>query len=480
MSKMNSTDQDSFVVNIGLEIHAQLKTKSKLFSPDGAGFSEKENEEIHPVSLALPGTLPVLNKEAIKMAFKTGKAVQGQLQKRSVFSRKNYFYPDLPKGYQISQYDKPFCKGGWIHFFIKNKKISIELERIHLEEDAGRSLHKGAFSLINFNRAGVPLLEIVTKPVISDPHTASQCAKAIRGLLRYLDVCDGNLEEGSMRCDCNISIRPKDQKELGTKVELKNINSFRFIEKALSYERDRQTECLKLGQTLVQETRFYDPSKNQTQAMRSKESASDYRYFPDPDLPELKVSEDFLTHLKLPEVPFERTERFIKEYGLTADLAQNLTEDKKLGDYFEEILVEYPNPQKTALWFIGDLKAHLKENHQKLPPISVKNFAKLLSLIEKGVISNKMGKSIFSEMWQTGTTAEEIIQSKNLKQISDDSELKALVKDILNQNSKQVEEYKKGKEKLFGFFVGQAMKRTQGQANPQKLSSLLKSALEEF
>ena len=474
---MNKTD--SFLVTIGLEIHAQLKTKTKLFSPDRAGFSEGENEEIHPVSLALPGTLPVVNKSALKMAFKTGRAVQGVLQKTSVFTRKNYFYPDLPKGYQISQYDKPFCEGGWIHFFIKEEKISIELERIHLEEDAGRSIHKGAFSLINFNRAGTPLLEIVTKPVISDPHTASQCAKAIRGLLRYLEVCDGNLEEGSMRCDCNISVRPQSQKELGTKVELKNINSFRFIEKALCYERDRQIECLKSGQTITQETRLYDPSKNQTRPMRTKESASDYRYFPDPDLPEVKVTEDFLNGLSLPELPFERTERFIKDYQLSAELAQSLTEDKKLGDYFEQTLVEYSNPQKTALWFIGEMKAHLKESRQHLPPISVKNFAKLLSLIEEGVISNKMGKSLFSEMWETGKTAEEIIQSKNLKQISDDSELKALLSEVLKQNPKQVEEYKKGKTKLFGFFIGQMMKKTQGQANPQKLSSLLKQTLEK-
>jgi len=473
-------NKDSFLVTIGLEIHAQLKTKSKLFSPDKAGFSEGENEEIHPVSLALPGTLPVLNQLALEMAFKTGKAVKGSLQKRSVFARKNYFYPDLPKGYQISQYDKPFCEGGKILFFIKEQKFSIDLERIHLEEDAGRSLHKGNFSLINFNRAGTPLLEIVTKPVISDPYTASQCAKAIRGLLRYLEVCDGNLEEGSMRCDCNISVRPQHQKELGTKVEIKNINSFRFIEKALNYERDRQIECLKSGEAIVQETRLYDPSKNQTKAMRSKESASDYRYFPDPDLPELKVSEDFIKNIKLPELPFERTERFINEYELSPEIAQTLTEDKKLGDYFEQVLIEYPHPQKTALWFMGDLKAHLKESSSQIPPISVANFAKLLILIEEGVLSHKMGKSVFAEMWQTGKTAEEIRQSQNLKQISDEEDLKLFIEELLKKNTKQVEDYKNGKTKLFGFFVGQIMKETKGQAHPQKLSALLKKALEEY
>jgi len=472
-------DKDSFLVTIGLEIHAQLKTKSKLFSPDRAGFNEGENQEIHPVSLALPGTLPVLNQRALKMAFKTGKAVNGLLQKRSVFARKNYFYPDLPKGYQISQYDKPFCEGGRVSFFIKDQKVSVELERIHLEEDAGRSIHKGSFSLINFNRAGTPLLEIVSKPVIEDPHTASQYAKAIRGLLRYLEVCDGNLEEGSMRCDCNISVRPQHQKELGTKVEIKNINSFRFIEKALTYERDRQIECLKSGELILQETRLYDPSKNQTRSMRSKESASDYRYFPDPDLPELNISEDFLNDIELPELPFERTERFINEYKLSPEIAQSLTEDKKLGDYFEQVLAEYPKPQKTALWFIGDLKAHLKESRHQVPPLGVKDFAKLLLLIEEGVISNKMGKSVFSEMWETGKTAEQIIQNKKLKQISGEEDLKVLIQELLSQNPKQLEDYKKGKEKLFGFFVGQIMKKTKGQANPQKLSSLLKKALEE-
>ena len=478
--KTMKVNQEDFLVTIGLEIHAQLKTKTKLFSPDLSGFSETENDQIHPVSLALPGTLPVLNKEAVKMAFKTGKAVQGSLQKRSVFARKNYFYPDLPKGYQISQYDKPFCEGGWVHFFMKEEKVSVELERIHIEEDAGRSLHRGAFSLINYNRAGTPLLEIVTKPVITDPYMASQCARALRGLLRYLQVCDGNLEEGSLRCDCNISLRPKGQKELGTKVELKNINSFRFIEKALNYEKDRQIECLKSGKEILQETRLYDSSKNQTRSMRTKESASDYRYFPDPDLPEVKVSEDFLKSLTLPELPFERTERFIKEHELSAELAQSLTEDKKLGDYFEQVLIDYPQAKKAALWFIGDLKAFLKDSRLLLPPISAKDFAKLLSLIDEGVISNKMGKSLFSEMWNTGKKPEDIIKNKNLKQISGEKELKALLDDILQANLKQVEDYKKGKTKLFGFFIGEAMKKTQGQAHPQKLASLLKKALEEL
>ncbi|MBC6414807.1 MAG: Asp-tRNA(Asn)/Glu-tRNA(Gln) amidotransferase subunit GatB [Bdellovibrionales bacterium] len=471
--------EQNFLVSIGLEIHAQLKTQSKLFSPDRAGFNPGENQEIHPVSLALPGTLPVLNEEALKMAFKTGKAVQGCLKKKSVFSRKNYFYPDLPKGYQISQYDKPFCEGGFIQFFHKNQEISIALERIHIEEDAGRSLHKGNFSLINYNRAGTPLLEIVTKPVISDPYVASQCVKAIRRLLRYLEVCDGNLEEGSMRCDCNISVRPEGQKQLGAKVELKNINSFRFIEKALFYEKARQIECLKLGQALTQETRLYDSTKNQTKSMRSKESARDYRYFPDPDLPELDVSENFLNQLDLPELPFDKTQRFVKEYKFTPDLAQILVEDFKQADYFEQVVLQTKNPQALSLWFRGEIQAHLKEKNQRVCPIPVKDFARLLNLIDEGDISNTMAKDIFSEMWNQAKSPDQIIKEKNLKQISSDSKLKAFAQDVLNQNPKQVQDYKQGRSKLFGFFIGQVMKKTKGQANPQKLSHILKQLLED-
>ena len=470
---------ENFLVTIGLEIHAQLKSQTKLFSPDRASWTEGENNEIHPVSLALPGTLPVLNEMALKMALKTGLAFKGQIKNGSVFARKNYFYPDLPKGYQISQYDKPFCKGGRVCFFNKDREISISLERVHLEEDAGRSLHKGACSLINFNRAGIPLLEIVTKPEITDPHTASLCAKAIRRTLRYLEVCDGNLEEGSMRCDCNVSVRPKGQTELGTKVELKNINSFRFIEKALFYEIDRQTECLKSGGEIIQETRLYDPSKNQTRLMRTKESASDYRYFPDPDLPQVYFEQKLLKELRLPELPFEKSQRFIQDYHLKAETAQVLVEDKNSADYFEKIALESEDPQTVSLWFRGELQAQLKERNQSFCPIPVKDFSRLLKLIEEGVISNKMAKEIFNEMWDKGLSPEKIIQEKNLKQISGEEALKRLIIQTLAKHPNQVKTYKAGKTKLFGFFVGQIMKETKGQANPQKLSQLLKKELEE-
>ena len=468
-----------FLVTIGLEIHAQLKSQTKLFSPDKAGWTDGENDEVHPVSLALPGTLPVLNERALKMALKTGLAFQGQIKNGSVFARKNYFYPDLPKGYQISQYDKPFCEGGQVCFFNESQKVSISLERIHLEEDAGRSLHKGAYSLINFNRAGIPLLEIVTKPVITDPHTAGLCAKAIRRTLRYLEVCDGNLEEGSMRCDCNVSVRPKGQAELGTRVELKNINSFRFIEKALSYEISRQIECLKSGQKISQETRLYDSSKNQTRLMRSKESASDYRYFPDPDLPPVSFKEELLKELDLSELPFEKNQRFIQDYCLKAETAQALVEDKRVADYFEKIVLEIKDPQMVSLWFRGEMQAQLKERNCDFCPLSVKDFSRLLKLIKEGVISNKMAKEIFAEMWDKGGSPDQIIQEKKLKQISGEKELRSFVKALLKKYPDQVTAYKKGRTKLFGFFVGQIMKETRGQAHPQKLSQLLQKELED-
>ena len=473
-------DSKTWDVVIGLEIHAQLKTNTKLFSPDKTEFTVGENDQIHPVSLALPGTLPVLNEEALKMAVKTGTAFNGKIQEVSQFARKNYFYPDLPKGYQISQYDKPFCEGGRVDFFLKGERQSVSLERIHLEEDAGKSIHKGSYSLINFNRAGIPLIEIVTKPEIKDPLSASACAKAIRRTLRYLEVCDGNLDEGSLRCDCNVSVRTLGEKKLGTKVELKNINSFRFIEKALFYEIDRQIECLKSGEKIEQETRLYDSSKNQTASMRSKEGASDYRYFPDPDLPQVHFDLKFLEKLDLPELPFDRAQRFIKDYNLPADQVEILIEDKKLADYFEQVAKETKEPQNTSHWFMGELQAHLKEKGQSSCPVPVKDFSKLLLLISKGDISNKMAKEIFVEMWDKGLSPEHIIKQKNLKQISNQEELEALVDKILNNYPKQIKDYKEGRTKLFGFFVGQVMKESKGQANPQKLSEILKKKLDEF
>ena len=473
-------DFKSWELVIGLEIHAQLKTNTKLFSPEKAGWTEGENDQVHPVSLALPGTLPVLNEEALKMALKTAKAFKGKIKNGSVFARKNYFYPDLPKGYQISQYDQPFCEGGQVDFYFDEKKSSVSLERIHLEEDAGRSLHHGAYSLINFNRAGVPLLEIVTKPELRNPMEASACAKAIRRVLKYLEVCDGNLEEGSLRCDCNISVRKRGEKTFGTKVELKNINSFRFIEKALLYEANRQIESLKTGLTIKQETRLYDSAKNQTRSMRSKEEASDYRYFPDPDLPQVDFDPKLLKDIDLPELPFEKKSRFIEDYKVSFEAVEILIEDTLLADYFEKIVEKTKEPQKASHWFTGELQAHLKERGESMCPIPVEDFSNLLKLVSKGDISNKMAKEIFVEMWETGFKPEQIIQKKNLKQISSSRELEELVSKVLTKYPDQAKDYKGGRTKLFGFFVGQIMKETKGQANPQKLSNILKHKLEEF
>ena len=470
-------DTKNWTAVIGLEIHAQLKTKTKLFSPDKADFTQGENDQIHPVSWALPGTLPVLNEVALKMALKAGKAFGGNLKNSSVFSRKNYFYPDLPKGYQISQYDKPFCEGGQVDFFLNGEKQTVSLERIHMEEDAGRALHKGSFSLINFNRAGVPLLEIVTRPDLKDPLSAAMCAKAIRRTLRYLEICDGNLEEGSLRCDCNVSVRPTTQKELGTKVELKNINSFRFIEKALSYEIKRQIAILKEGKPILQETRLYDSSKNETRSMRSKEEASDYRYFPDPDLPQVNLDPEILKTLDLPELPHKKAERFIQDYQLKPNTVDFLIEDKNLAYFFEDIVKETEDPQTVSTWFMGEVQAHLKDKKQNVCPISVKNFSKLLTLTAKGDISNKMAKEIFAEMWDKGLSPDQIIKQKNLKQISNLDDLEKLVDKILENHPQQVKNYQKGKTKLFGFFVGQIMKESKGQAHPQKVSEILKQKL---
>lgn len=465
---------------IGLEIHAQLNTRTKLFSPDSTHFTEGENDQVHPVSLALPGTLPVLNKQALKLALKTAKAFKGHIQNNSVFSRKNYFYPDLPKAYQISQYDKPFCSGGFVSFVLKDKTYTVPLERIHLEEDAGRSLHRGSYSLINFNRAGVPLIEIVTKPSLRSPFEASQCVRAIRRTLKYLDVCNGNLEEGSLRCDCNISIRKKGDTAYGTRVELKNINSFRFIEKSLLYEAHRQIECLNSGLSIKQETRLYDSAKNQTLAMRSKEEASDYRYFPDPDLLPVNLDSDILKDLDLVELPFEKSLRFIKEYKLKASVVDILIEDQALANYFETVVKKINQAQTVSHWLTGDMQAQLKGKDFASCPISASEFASLLQFVFSGDISNSMAKEIFLDMWTTGQSAKSIIQKKNLKQISSDQDLEKLVEQVLKDYPKQLKDYQAGRTKLFGFFIGQIMKITKGQANPQKLSKILTQKLEKL
>lgn len=465
---------------IGLEIHAQLKTKSKMFSPDQASFTDLENNQIHPVSFGLPGTLPVVNKQALMWAIKAGKAFSCDIQNESVFARKNYFYPDLPKGYQVSQFDKPYCFNGKVQYYLENELKEVSLERIHMEEDAGRSIHSGSFTLVNFNRAGVPLIEIVTKPEIRSPIEAAACAKAIRRTLRYLDICDGNLEEGSLRCDCNVSVRKKTDTKLGTRVELKNINSFRFIEKALEYEVKRQIKSLESGLPLNQETRLYDSTKNQTFLMRLKEDSSDYRYFPDPDLLSVKLNSKDIESVSLPELPVQKWERFQKEYKLSFEQAEQLIEDKSFCDYFEELANKSKNPIAAYNWMMGEMQVHLKKSNQTLKEApSVSEFSKLIGFVEEGVLSNTMAKEVFSFMWGTKRKAQDIIKEKNLKLISDESEIEKIIEDILKNSPEQVKQYKEGRTKIFGFFVGQVMKKTNNQVNPSKASQIIKKKLEQ-
>ena len=467
-----------FETVIGLEIHAQLKTKSKLFSPDEATYSQGENDQVHPVSLGFPGTLPVLNKKAVIFALKAAKAFKGSVMSHSVFARKNYFYPDLPKGYQISQYSEPYCQGGFITYRLNDQWVKIPLERIHMEEDAGQLLHKGSKSLVNFNRAGIPLLEIVTKPKIRSPQAAALCAKAVRRTLRYLEICDGNLEEGSMRCDCNISLRPKGSQNFGTKVELKNINSFRFIEKALRYEMERQSQLLNNGKAITQETRGYDPGKNKTFSMRSKEEAKDYRYFPDPDLLPLNLTEDMI-NISLPELPWEKAKRFKEEYALKEQDIDILIEDQDLCNYFEELAQISKEPLASLHWIMGDLQSLMKENHKTIKncPISPQKLSELMKCVSRKTVSLSMARQIFKTMWQTGQNCEKIIKEKGLKQISDPKVLREIIQKVLKEHPRQTEEYKQGKTKLFGFFTGQVMKQTKGQAHPELLQELLKQEL---
>lgn len=465
---------------IGLEIHARLKTKSKLFSPEEAIYSERENSHIHLVSLGFPGALPVLNKEAFIFALKAAKAFRAGIAEQSAFSRKHYFYPDLPKGYQISQYDKPYCEGGSVTYKLNGEWVETLLERIHIEEDAGQLLHKENASLVNFNRAGTALLEIVTQPEIKSPEAASLCAKAVRTTLLYLEISDGNLEEGSMRCDCNVSLRDPGSSKLGTKVELKNINSFRFIEKALKYEIERQSLILNRGETLLQETRGYDPGKNKTFSMRSKEESKDYRYFPDPDLLPLKLTEDFKS-ISLPELPKEKAKRLQTEYSLKEEAIDTLIEDKALCAYFEKLAQQTKDPISSFNWIMGDLQSLLKEHKKSITesPIAPKDLSGLMEYVSNGKVSLSLAKQILKIMWETKASPEKIIKEKGFEQISDEKTLRKLIQNILIKRSKQAKEYKQGKQKLFGFFIGQVMQQTKGQANPQTLKALLKEELEK-
>ena len=468
---------DQYEAVIGIETHVQLKTKSKIFCSDGTHFEAGDNENASAISAGMPGTLPVLNKEVVEMAIRTGLALNCQIRKASVFARKNYFYPDLPKGYQISQYDKPICENGFVEIWVNGKYQKVSITRAHLEEDAGKSTHFGDYTLINLNRAGIPLLEVVSGP---DMHTAQEAAeygRTIRQIVRYLGVCDGNLEEGSLRCDVNISVRKKGETKLGTKVEIKNINSFRFIEKAVEYEFERQVDAIESKQKIVQETRLYDPDKNRTFSMRSKEDAEDYRYFPDPDLlPIVLTDEKIAQHRKnLPEMPSPKMQRFMQGLGLSENDALFLTSEKNIADYFENTFEVSKNAKASANWVTTELMRELNSRNVKIEesPVDAKRLGQLIQLIDKKTISGKIAKTLLVEMWTNSKNPEEIAKEKNLTALNDQSQIEKIVQEVIDQNLDQVAEYRSGKTKILGFFVGAVMKASRGQAQPDLVNQLL-------
>ena len=476
--------QGKWEVVIGLETHAQLATQSKIFSGSAIAFGAAPNTQANPVDLALPGVLPVLNKGAVECAVKFGLAVGAKIADRSIFARKNYFYPDLPKGYQISQYEIPVVQGGGLNILLDGAEKYIQLTRAHLEEDAGKSLHEdyAGQSGIDLNRAGTPLLEIVTEPVMRSAAEAVAYAKALHSLVTWLDICDGNMQEGSFRCDANVSVRPIGQTEFGTRCEIKNLNSFRFMEKAIEYEIRRQIELIEDGGRVVQETRLYDPDKDETRSMRSKEDAMDYRYFPDPDLLPLAIPAGMIAAIKaaMPELPQAMRERFLSQHGLSPYDAATLTAEKALAAYFEAAVSPAgADPKLTANWVMGDLASRLNDSGlaASTAPIAPAALAGLLARISDGTISGKIAKDVFAAMWKGEGSADAIIEARGLKQISDSGALEKIVGEVLAANPKSVEEFRAGKEKAFNALVGQAMKASKGRANPAQINEILRRKL---
>ena len=471
---------------IGLEVHVQLLTKSKIFCACSTRFGDPPNSNTCPVCLGLPGALPVLNREAVSMAMKAALALNCSLNPRSRFARKNYFYPDLPKGYQISQFDEPLSQDGWIEIEVEGVRKRIGITRVHLEEDAGKSLHEGfpdsdVKSYIDLNRTGVPLVEIVGEPDLRSPEEAYDYVTRLKTLMLYLEVSDCNMEEGSLRVDANVSVRRVGASEFGVKTEVKNLNSFRFLQKALAYEIDRQISVLESGGTIAQETRLWDSREQRTYGMRSKEYAHDYRYFPEPDLLPLVITEEWKEEARraLPELPEARQQRFVREYALPEYDAAQLTSSKRLANYFEEVAKACGEPKLAANWVLSELLYLLKEANQEIEqsPVSSRSLAELLTLIREGTVSGKMGKEILAEMFATGKGAREVMAAKGLEQINDPEQIAVVAREIMAANPKQVEQYRKGKTATFGWFVGQVMKATRGQANPQLVQEVLKREL---
>jgi aspartyl-tRNA(Asn)/glutamyl-tRNA(Gln) amidotransferase subunit B len=472
-----------FEAVIGLEVHAQLLTDTKIFCGCSTKFGAAPNSHTCQICLGMPGVLPVLNKKVVEFAMKMALATNCEINKSCSFARKNYFYPDLPKGYQISQYAYPLAEQGYVILDVDGKQKKIRITRIHMEEDAGKLIHDehNPVSYVDLNRTGVPLIEIVSEPDMRSSEEAADYLKRLHEILVYLEICDGNMEEGSFRCDANVSIRPKGQSEFGTRTELKNMNSFRNVQRALEYEIKRQQYIVENGGTVVQETRLWDDAQGSTTAMRSKEEAHDYRYFPDPDLVPILVDKAWVEKIRkqIPELPLAKRERFVKDYQIPAYDAGVLTADKALADYYEEVVRLCAKPKAASNWVMGDVLRFLNEEKREIKscPITPMALAEMISLIDEGIISGKMAKDIVEEMYKTGKQPKKIIEEKGLVQITDEGELIKTIASIMEANPNQLKDYRGGKEKLFGFFVGQVMKATQGKANPQLVNELLKKML---
>ena len=468
---------------IGLEIHAQLATQSKIFCSCSTQFGKPPNESTCPVCLGLPGALPVLNRRVVEFAIRLGLATHCTIRLDSQFARKNYFYPDLPKAYQISQFDRPICENGWLDIEVEGQTRRIRITRIHMEEDAGKLVHEedGDSSFVDLNRAGVPLLEIVSEPDLHTPEEAKAYMEKMHSVVTYLGISEGDMEKGHFRCDANVSLRPMGQEKFGTRTETKNLNSFRFVQQAITYEIARQTEDLLDGKRIVQETRLWDSIKKNTYSMRSKEEAHDYRYFPDPDLPVVRISADFVEQVRsqLPELPEAKKQRFMESFGLSTYDAEVLVADKQVAEYFEEVVAAKADPKLVCNWISGELMRIMNENKVDIRNVGIpaKSLASLIQFLQEGSISGKIAKTVFEEMVQSGKDPATIIEVRGLKQVSDEGALRGLLETLLNNNPKQVEQYRAGKTQIKGFFVGQVMKETKGQANPQIVNQLLEELL---
>jgi len=470
---------------IGLEVHAQLQTTTKIFCGCETAFGEDANTRTCPVCIGMPGVLPVLNKKAVEYAVKTGLATHCSISPFSRFARKNYFYPDLPKGYQVSQYELPICEHGYVEIVVNGEVKRIGLTRIHLEEDAGKNLHQAesGASLVDLNRAGTPLMEIVSEPDIRTAEEASEYLQKLRAILRYIEVSDADMEKGNFRCDANVSIRPVGAKEFGTRAEIKNVNSFKFVQKAIEYEIKRQAQVLDEGGRVIQETRLFDSSKGVTFSMRSKEEAHDYRYFPEPDLVPIVVAKETIEHIRatIPELPDAKRARFVKEYGLPEYDADMLTQSRAIAAYFEEAVKLSGQAKAVANWIMGELMRLLNAENREIDssPLKPQQLAGMLKMISDNVISIKIAKTVFEEMYKTGKDAGTVVQEQGLVQVSDTGAIEAIIDDVVKANPGQHADYKAGKDKLFGFFVGQVMKASKGKANPDVVNQLLKKKLSE-